>query len=124
MVRETSASRFSTSASTESPSATSEDFDLARLAAETAYTAAPDDETSRLDLIDVAAETGHADLADRQLVDGIRNRTDDELGPINLPNRTATILRQRVGRPRPDRAQSKGGTVQAERPPHKQCRVA
>lgn len=78
---------------------TSEDFDLARLAAETAYGAAPDDETSRLDLIDVAAATGHADLADRQLVDGILNRSDDDLGPIDLPTRTATIMRQRGWKP-------------------------
>jgi hypothetical protein len=64
---------------------TTEDFDLARFAAETAYRAAPDDETSRLDLIQVAAATGHADLAQRQLIDGIFNRSDDGLGPVDRP---------------------------------------
>ena len=74
---------------------TTEDFELARFAAETAYRAAPDDETARLDLIDVAAATGHADLAERHLVDGIFNRRDDDLGPIDLPRRTATVVNQR-----------------------------
>ncbi len=74
---------------------TTEDFELARFSAETAYRAAPDDETSRLDLIDVAAATGHADLAERHLIEGIFNRSDDDRGPIDLPRRTAAIVRQR-----------------------------
>jgi nucleoid-associated protein YgaU len=74
---------------------TAEDFELARFAAETAYHAAPDDETSRLDIIDVAAATGHADLAERHLIEGIFNRSDDNLGPIDLPRRTASIVKKR-----------------------------
>ena len=74
---------------------TSEDFELAKFAAETAYRAAPDDETSRLDMIDVAAATGHADLAERHLIEGIFNRSDDDLGPIDLPPRTAAVVKQR-----------------------------
>ncbi|GAB3769941.1 LysM repeat protein [Nocardioides ginsengisegetis] len=68
-----------------------DDFELARRTAETAYRAAPDDETSRLDLIQVAAATGHADLAERQLIDDIFNRSDDGLGPVAVPDRTAHI---------------------------------
>jgi len=71
------------------------DLELARFAAETAYRAAPYDETSRLDLIDVAAATGHAGTAQRQLVDDVLNRTDDDLGPIEAPERTTEIIRQR-----------------------------
>ena len=74
---------------------TTEDFELARFAAETAYRAAPDDETSRLDMIDVAVATGHADLAERHLIEGIFNRSDDDLGPIDVPPRTAAVVSQR-----------------------------
>jgi hypothetical protein len=71
---------------------TTKDFELAKFAAGTAYRAAPDDETSRLDMVAVAVATGHADLAERQLIDGIFNRSDDDLGPIDLPRRTETIV--------------------------------
>ena len=71
------------------------DLDLARFAAETGFQAAPADETSRLDLVQVAASEGHSDLAQRQLVDGIFNRSDDDLGPVELPDRTSHIVRQR-----------------------------
>jgi hypothetical protein len=70
-------------------------LDLARFSAETAYRAAPYDETSRLDLIDVAAATGHAGAAQKQLVDDVLNRSDDGLGPIDIPDRTAEVIRQR-----------------------------
>ena len=73
----------------------SDDLDLARFAAETAYHAAPDDETSRLDMIEVAAASGHAELAKRQLVDDIFNRSDDDLGPVELPPRTVRLTRKR-----------------------------
>jgi LysM repeat protein len=71
------------------------DLDLARFSAETAYRAATYDETSRLDLIDVAAATGHAGAAQRQLIDDVLNRSDDVLGPIDVPDRTAAVIRQR-----------------------------
>ncbi|MEP9383379.1 LysM peptidoglycan-binding domain-containing protein [Nocardioides cheoyonin] len=70
-------------------------LDLARFSAETAYRAAPYDETSRLDLIDVAAATGHSGAAQKQLVDDVLNRSDDGLGPIEIPDRTAEVIRQR-----------------------------
>ena len=69
--------------------------ELARFAAETSYRAAPDDETSRLDMIAVAAATGHAELAQRQLVEEVFNRSDDGLGPAETPPRTGAIVRQR-----------------------------
>lgn len=67
---------------------------LARTAAEIAYGAAPDDEISRLDLVQVAFIAGHADLAERQLIDGVFNRSDDDLGPIDLSERTVKIAGQ------------------------------
>jgi nucleoid-associated protein YgaU len=72
----------------------SQDLDLARSAAETAYTAAPYDDVARLDLIQVAALSGHAEIAERHLVDGILNRSDDDSGPIDLPPRTAQVSRR------------------------------
>lgn len=74
---------------------TTEDFELARVAAETAFRAAPDDETARLDMVAVAVATGHADLAAQHLIEGIFERSDDHLGPIDLPERTVRIVRQR-----------------------------
>ena len=71
------------------------DLDMARVAAETAYRAAPDDETSRLDLIQVASASGHTEVAERQLIDAIFNRSDDDLGPVEVPERTARIVQRR-----------------------------
>jgi hypothetical protein len=68
------------------------DLELARFAAETAYKAAPHDEIARLDLIDVASAEGHGELAKRQLADDVFNRSDDDLGPVDLPTRTAKIV--------------------------------
>jgi nucleoid-associated protein YgaU len=68
------------------------DLGLARFAAETAYKAAPHDEIARLDLIDVASAEGHGELAKRQLADDVFNRSDDDLGPVDLPERTAQIV--------------------------------
>lgn len=71
------------------------DLDMARVAAETAHRAAPDDETSRLDLIQVASASGHTEVAERQLIDAIFNRSDDDLGPVEVPERTARIVQRR-----------------------------
>ena len=68
------------------------DLELARRSAEKSIGAAPYDDVCRLDLIKVAAESGHADLAQRQLVDEVLNRSDDGLGPVELPGRSADIL--------------------------------
>ena len=68
------------------------DLELARFAAETSYDAAPYDETSRLDLVAVEKACGRDDVADTLLVDGVFNRSDDDLGPIELPRRTVDVL--------------------------------
>jgi hypothetical protein len=68
---------------------------LARFAAETAYKAAPHDEIARLDLIDVASAEGHGELAKRQLADDVFNRSDDDHGPVELPERTAKIVNKK-----------------------------
>ncbi|EGD42802.1 putative LysM domain protein [Nocardioidaceae bacterium Broad-1] len=71
---------------------TTGDHDLARRTAEAVIKAVPADETARLDLIKVAATTGHVTLAAQQLVDEIYNRSDDDLGPIELPERAREIV--------------------------------
>ena len=68
------------------------DLDLARWSAEKGIAAAPYDDVCRLDLIKVAAESGHTELARRQLVDEVLNRSDDGLGPVDLPDRTADVF--------------------------------
>lgn len=75
-------------------------LDLARWSAETSVGAAPYDDVCRLDLIKVAAESGHAGLAHQQLVDEVLSRSDDDLGPVELPGRTAGILGGTGWRPR------------------------
>lgn len=68
------------------------DLKRARLAAETAALAAPDEEIPRLDLAAVAAAEGHANEADRILRDEILNRTDDDGPPAELSERTQQII--------------------------------
>jgi LysM repeat protein len=70
------------------------DLELARFAAETACDAAPYDETSRLDRIAVEKASGDDEQAERHLLDGVLNRSDDDAGPIEMPEPTARILRQ------------------------------
>lgn len=71
------------------------DLDLARFSSERTYQAAPYDEISRLDVIAVANALGADDDAHTLLTEEILNRTDDDLGPIEVPDRTAEILAQR-----------------------------
>jgi hypothetical protein len=70
----------------------------ARWAAETAARAAPHEETPRLDLAAIADAEGNHDLAARIARDQIANRTDDELPPCELPQRTMEILQSRRDR--------------------------
>ncbi len=72
-----------------------DDLDLAAFSARTSYTAAPYDEVARLDLIAVDHALDNHAAADVALLDGVVNRSDDDLGPIDLPPRTAEIIRQR-----------------------------
>jgi LysM repeat protein len=74
---------------------TTHDLELARFSAETAYRAAPYDETSRLDLIAVDKALGKVEKAERLLSEGVLNRTDDDLGPIEIPDHTERIVRHR-----------------------------
>lgn len=71
------------------------DVELAKFSAETGYLAAPYDETIRLDVIAVDKAVGDEGAAMEMLVSGVLNRSDDDLGPIESPERTAAILRQR-----------------------------
>lgn len=76
-----------------------DDLDLAAFSAKTAYTAAPYDEIARLDLIAVDHALGNHDDADDALRNEVVNRSDDDLGPVDLPPRTAEIIRQRGWQP-------------------------
>lgn len=68
------------------------DHDLAWRTAEKIVAIAPSDDIARLDAIQVAAATGHANLAVQQLIDEVYNRSDDDLGPIELPDRAKEII--------------------------------
>ena len=71
------------------------DIARARAAAETAALAAPHEEIPRLDLAAVAAAEGHDAEAERMLRREVVNRSDDGLPPIELSERTETIIRNR-----------------------------
>jgi len=73
------------------------DTDLAALAARTALGAAPYDEVARLDLIEVRRACGDESGAAEQLRELVLDRTDDDLGPIELPERTSQIVHERKG---------------------------
>lgn len=68
------------------------DHDLAWRTAEKIVAIVPADDIARLDAIQVAAATGHANLAVQQLIDEVYNRSDDDLGPIELPERAKQII--------------------------------
>lgn len=69
------------------------DLERARYAAEIGCRAAPYDEVCRLDLAKVAEAEGHETLADQILDEHVFNRTDDHLPPIDLPDRTKTVVK-------------------------------
>lgn len=77
------------------------DLDLADFASQVAIAAAPYDDIANLDRAEVERATGNTESADSRLRDEIFNRSDDELGPIQLPPRTADILE---GKPVPQTA--------------------
>ena len=68
------------------------DLDLAELAARTALGASPYDEVAQLDMVEVRRARGDESGADEQLREDILNRSDDGLGPIELPERTSRIV--------------------------------
>lgn len=68
---------------------------LAHDAVETARQASPYDDIARLDLVAVLSAQGHEEAAKQLLTDDICNRSDDHLGPIDLPERTAEVIDRR-----------------------------
>lgn len=78
------------------------DLAMAREAVEVAHHAAPYDEITNLDLVAVASAEGHEELAEQLLNDRIYNRSDDDLGPVELPPRTQDMTSKRSrNSPRP-----------------------
>jgi nucleoid-associated protein YgaU len=69
------------------------DLARARFAAETGCTAAPHDDICRLDLAKVEEASGHTDAAEHIVDKDVCNRTDDLLPPIDLPERTAEVIK-------------------------------
>jgi LysM repeat protein len=69
------------------------DLSRARFAAETGCMAAPHDDICRLDLAKVEEASGHADAAEHIVDKDVCNRSDDLLPPIDLPDRTAEVIR-------------------------------
>jgi hypothetical protein len=65
---------------------------LAELATRTALGAAPYDEVAQLDMIEVRRARGDLSGAAEQLRDDVLSRTDDVLGPVELPERTSQIV--------------------------------
>ena len=80
------------------------DTELAQLAVRTALGAAPYDDVAQLDMIEVRRARDDESGAADQLRDSVLNRTDDVLGPIELPERTSWIVRDKArARPRTPR---------------------
>jgi len=69
------------------------DLGQARAAAELAAPSAPHEEIPRLDLAAVAAAEGHAREAQRILREDVCDRSDDGEAPMELPERTESIIR-------------------------------
>ena len=68
------------------------DLGQARAAAELAALSAPHEEIPRLDLAAVAAAEGHAREAQRILREDVCDRSDDGEAPMELPERTESII--------------------------------
>ncbi|WP_170970244.1 LysM peptidoglycan-binding domain-containing protein [Nocardioides jishulii] len=72
-----------------------DDHDLALWAAQVAYAAAPYDEIAQLDMVQAEKAAGDDERADRDLNDKVFNRRDDELPPIDLPERTGQVVAEK-----------------------------
>ncbi|WP_183097489.1 LysM peptidoglycan-binding domain-containing protein [Nocardioides pelophilus] len=68
------------------------DTGLALWAAQVAYTASPYDEVAQLDMVQAEKAAGSHQKADQDLNEKVFNRRDDELPPIDVPQRTAQIV--------------------------------
>ena len=71
------------------------DLDLADFASQVAIAAAPYDDIATLNRAEVERATGDAEGADARMRSDVFNRTDDELGPIQLPPRTAEVVERK-----------------------------
>ncbi|WP_310964108.1 LysM peptidoglycan-binding domain-containing protein [Nocardioides terrisoli] len=71
------------------------DLDLADFASNVALAASPYDEVATLDRAEVERATGDAEEADARMRKDVFNRTDDALGPIQLPPRTAEVVERK-----------------------------
>jgi nucleoid-associated protein YgaU len=71
------------------------DLDLADFASQAAIAAAPYDDIATLDRAEVQRATGDVEGADARMRSDVFNRTDDELGPIQLPPRTAEVVERK-----------------------------
>lgn len=71
---------------------TAGDLDMADFASQIAIGAAPYDDIANLDRAEVERAAGDVDAANSRLRNDVLNRSDDELGPIELPPRTAEIV--------------------------------
>jgi nucleoid-associated protein YgaU len=67
------------------------DLDLAEFASQVAVAAAPYDDVATLDRAEVERATGDTEAAEARLRNDVFNRTDDQLGPIQMPPRTAEV---------------------------------
>jgi LysM repeat protein len=81
------------------------DLDLAVFASNVTLAASPYDEIANLDRAEVERATGDDGGASARIRKGVFNRTDDTLGPIQLPPRTAAI----VDRKRPTPTERRSG---------------
>jgi nucleoid-associated protein YgaU len=72
-----------------------DDSALALCAARTAYSASPYDEVAQLDMIQAVAAGGDNEQAKRDLADKVFNRRDDEQPPLELPERTKQVVREK-----------------------------
>ena len=84
---------------------TAGDLELADFASNVALAASPYDEIANLDRAAVERATGDVEGADTRMRNDVFNRTDDELGPIQLAPRTAEV----VERERPTRTGRRTG---------------
>ncbi len=73
-----------------------DDLNQAERAVEIARRASPYDEVARVDCAAVLVAQGHEDMAREFLIAAVHNRSDDHLGPIDVPARTAEILAKRM----------------------------
>ena len=71
------------------------DLDLARFAAETAADSAPYEEIPQLDLVAVEKAAGEDVRAGGRLTAEVVNRSDDGLGPVDVPLRSAQVIGHR-----------------------------